>query len=79
MTKKTNKSKFEDKMNRLEEISSLLEKDDLELEEAIALYEEGIRLSQECLGALKHAEIKITELKEKINKVSDDGEVHIEE
>ncbi len=56
-------SNFKVKLNRIEEITSLLEDQDLDLEQAIKLYEEGMKLSQECLTSLKEAELKITELK----------------
>jgi len=56
-------SQFKIKLERIEQISSLLEDPDLDLEQAIQLYEEGMKLSQECLSSLKHAELKITELK----------------
>ena len=75
MTKKTTKSTFEKKLNRLEEISVLLESEDIGLEEAITLYEEGIGLSRECMAALKHAEIKITELKENLDNVTSEEDI----
>ena len=78
MTKKTTKTSFEKKLNRLEEISVLLESEDIGLEESIALYEEGIGLSRECMAALKHAEIKITELKEKMDDVSSEEDLQEE-
>ena len=78
MTKKTVKTSFEKKLNRLEEISVLLESEDIGLEESIALYEEGIGLSRECMAALKHAEIKITELKEKMDDVSSEEDLQEE-
>lgn len=56
-------SQFKIKLERIEQISSLLEDPDLDLERAIQLYEEGMKLSQECLSSLKQAELKITELK----------------
>lgn len=61
---------FEKKIQRLEEISNLLEAEDTELEEAIKLFEEGIELSKDCLTSLKNAELKITELKKKIDKIN---------
>ncbi len=78
MSKKTTKTSFEKKLNRLEEISVLLESEDIGLEESIALYEEGIGLSRECMAALKHAEIKITELKEKMDDVSSEEDLQEE-
>ena len=70
MGKKSAKNSFENNLNRLEEISSLLESDDIGLEEAITLYEEGIELSKTCISALRDAELKITELKKKLDDLS---------
>ena len=70
MGKKTDKNSFESKLNRLEEISSLLEKDDIGLEEAINLYEEGIELSRNCISILNEAELKVTKLKKKLDELS---------
>jgi len=61
---------FEQSLSRLEEISSLLESDEIGLEAALKLYEEGINLSRECLTSLKNAELKITELKKKVKDIS---------
>jgi exodeoxyribonuclease VII small subunit len=63
MTKKKTSS-FEDSLTRLQEISELLESDDISLEESISLYEEGIKLSKVCYEQLNKAELKVTELKE---------------
>ncbi|MGD1006769.1 MAG: exodeoxyribonuclease VII small subunit [Ignavibacteriaceae bacterium] len=70
MGKKTDKNSFESKLSRLEEISSLLEKDDIGLEEAINLYEEGIELSRNCILILNEAELKVTKLKKKLDELS---------
>ena len=58
---------FKIKLERIEEISELLEDQDLDLEQAIKLYEEGMILSQECLKSLQAAEVKIRELKSSFN------------
>jgi len=68
MDKKHNS--FEKSLSRLEEIADLLESDDIGLEQALKLYEEGINLSKECLSVLKNAELKITELKKKVEDLS---------
>ncbi len=73
MPKKASKNNFESNLARLEEISGLLESDDLGLEEAIKLYEEGIILSKECLSLLMKAELKITELKSNLDELSPDA------
>jgi len=69
MTKKKIKTTFEENLSRLEEISALLESEELGLDQSISLFEEGIKLSKSCMTALKDAELKITELK---NELSDD-------
>jgi exodeoxyribonuclease VII small subunit len=59
---------FEDSINRLQEISELLEKEGIELEESIKLYEEGIDLVKICNKTLKDAELKVTELKKQLEQ-----------
>ena len=70
MAGKKNSNSFESSILRLEEISSLLEKEDIGLDEAITLFEEGVTLSKNCLTTLNNAELKITELKKKINDLT---------
>jgi len=70
---------FENNLTRLEEISLLLEQDDIGLEKAITLYEEGIELSQICITALKNAELKVTQLKKKLDEVSSGNDLFSEE
>ena len=60
---------FEEQMAELEKIVTELEKGDLSLDESVAKYEEGIKLSKECNEVLEEAEKKITIL------VNQDGEV----
>jgi exodeoxyribonuclease VII small subunit len=50
---------FEAALQKLETIDQRLEKGELTLEESLALYEEGIRLSRLCHGKLEEAEGKI--------------------
>jgi len=63
MAKKKNISNFEKDLSRLEEISRMLEEDNVELEKAISLFEEGVKLSKSCMKSLREAELKITKLK----------------
>jgi exodeoxyribonuclease VII small subunit len=70
MAKKKIKSNFEQDLSRLEEISRILEEDNVELEKAISLFEEGVKLSKTCLKTLKEAELKITELKDELGKIT---------
>jgi exodeoxyribonuclease VII small subunit len=50
---------FEVALQKLETIVQRLEKGELALEESLALYEEGIRLSRLCHAKLEEAEGKI--------------------
>jgi exodeoxyribonuclease VII small subunit len=80
MTKKKTKNTFEENLSRLQEISTSLESEDLGLDESISLFEEGIKLSKNCMTALKKAELKITELKSELSEVtSKEDEENFEE
>ncbi len=79
MAKKAVKNSFEKNLKRLEEISDLLENGEIGLEEAINLYEEGIELSKNCITSLQKAELKITELKKELDKISSEENELFEE
>jgi len=49
-------------LERLEAIADRLEDPDLDLDEAVKLYEEGLRLYAECTKRLDAADQKITKL-----------------
>lgn len=51
--------KFEECLTRLEKIVNELEKGELPLEKALALFEEGVQLSNSCRKELDEAEGKI--------------------
>jgi exodeoxyribonuclease VII small subunit len=53
---------FEASLKRLESIVSELEADELDLEEALKRYEEGIRLANSCIQQLRTAELRVQEL-----------------
>jgi len=57
--KKTDEPTFEQALQQLEQIVQKLEKGELPLEESLALYEDGIRLSRLCHGKLEEAEGRI--------------------
>ncbi len=54
--------KYEEAVKRLEEIVEILEKNEVPLDEALSLFEEGTKLSKNCLNLLNEAKIKITEI-----------------
>lgn len=69
--KKNNTKSFEESMKRLEEISNLLDNEDVGLDKAISLYEEGIELSKYCMNKLKEADLKISVIKKNL----EDGKI----
>ncbi|MBS0183420.1 MAG: exodeoxyribonuclease VII small subunit [Nitrospira sp.] len=60
--------KFEQAMARLEAIVGELEKGDLPLDESLRIFEEGIRLSKNCLKVLEEAERKVEVLVQDKNR-----------
>ena len=63
-----NKKDFSSSMNRLEEIVILLEKNEISLEEAMELFEEGLQLVKECDSQLTNFENKVAALLERYQK-----------
>ena len=61
------KLKFEDAIKQLEDIAKELESGELGLDESVAKFEEGIKLSKKCNNMLNEAE-------KKINILIDNGE-----
>ena len=55
---------FENKLNELEKIVSKLEGNEISLDEAIKLFENGVKLSDDCRKILENAERKIKTLTE---------------
>ena len=50
---------FEQQLNRLKEIVSLIQQKDLSLDKSIELYEEGAKIVKQLNEALKEAEQKV--------------------
>ncbi len=51
--------KFEEALTRIDEIVRALEKGDLSLEESVKRFEEGVKLSKNCLKMLEEAQRKV--------------------
>jgi len=56
--------KFEDALSRLEDLSESLSREDVPLEEAIALYEDGLRYYQRCKALLEDAQRRVLVIEE---------------
>lgn len=67
------KSSFEDNIENLEKIVNELEKGNLNLDESISKFEEGIKISKECNNILEEAEKKITILLEKDGQIKEEN------
>ena len=50
---------FEKRLGRLEEIVSKMEEGEMSLDDSLALFEEGVKLSRECNSQLEQAEQKV--------------------
>ncbi len=64
---------FEKNMSDLENIVTELEKGDLNLDESISKFEEGIKISKQCNKILENAEKKITILLENDGEVKEEN------
>jgi exodeoxyribonuclease VII small subunit len=62
---KTSPLSFEARLQELERIVKELEKGDLQLEQSLALFEAGMRLSAECKRQLEEAESRVELLMKK--------------
>ena len=64
------KNNFEKNLHKLEEIVEKLENGEVDLEESVKLYEEGMRLKKICEEKLKSIDLQIKTIKEDNNKIS---------
>lgn len=62
--KKVDKNEFEERLNKLKEIVTSLEDDDLSLSQSLEVLEEGIKNYKECTKILDNANERITILLE---------------
>ena len=70
---------FELNLKKLEELVKKLDSDELTLDESIALFEEGMKLSKKCSKILEDAEKKITILLQDENGNEKEEKFEIEE
>lgn len=66
------KKTFEEQMEALENIVNELEKGDLNLDESVTKFEEGMKLSKDCNKILEQAEKKITILLQEDGNVTEE-------
>ncbi len=64
--------KFEEGLEKLEQLVTQLDDGDLSLEESISYYEVGIKLKSHCEKLLKTAELKILQVSDKEKIVTEE-------
>ena len=67
------KKSFEENIEDLEKIVSELENGDLNLDDSVSKFEEGIKISKECNKILEDAEKKITILLNKDGNIKEEN------
>lgn len=67
------KENFEESMEKLEQIVTELENGNLNLDESVNKFEEGMKISKQCNKILEEAEKKITILLEKNGKLEEEN------
>ena len=67
------KDSFEDKMQQLEQVVSELEKGDMNLDESLVKFEDGMKLAKECNKILEDAEKKVTIRLEKNGEIEEEN------
>ena len=72
MTKKEEVN-FEELIQKLEEITNKLEKEQLSLDESVKLFEEGMHISKQCNSKLEDAEKRITMLINDNNEIKEEN------
>lgn len=60
-------NKFEVKLKRLEEIAEKLERQDIDIEESLNLFQEGMKLGKECKKILEEIELKVQKVVNEID------------
>lgn len=63
---------FEELVEKLENITNKLEKEQLSLDESVKLFEEGMKISKACNSKLEEAEQKITILINENNELREE-------
>ncbi|PIQ86445.1 MAG: exodeoxyribonuclease VII small subunit [Candidatus Omnitrophica bacterium CG11_big_fil_rev_8_21_14_0_20_45_26] len=71
----TEEIKFEKAVANLEKIVEELESGELDLDQALKRYEEGVKLSRACTKKLAEAEKKIEILNQTLNSLDEEGNI----
>ena len=69
----SNNLSFEESIEKLEDIANKLESGELDLDSSLKIFEEGIKISNNCSKMLEKAEKKITILLENGEKITEEN------
>lgn len=69
----SNNLSFEESIEKLEDIANKLESGELDLDSSLKIFEEGIKISNNCSKMLEKAEKKITILLEDGEKITEEN------
>lgn len=69
MAKKSDNQQFEKALEALEDIVKQMEQGDLSLEDSLAAFEKGVKLTKDCQKSLKSVEQKVNKLITKNGKL----------
>jgi len=64
---------LEDKIKSIEEITGKLENPNLNMDEGIKLYEDGVKLAKECLAELNGVKGKINVIKKELEDFKEES------
>ena len=64
---------FEDKIKKLQDITSKMEDSDLSMSEGVKLYEQGCLLAKECYEELNNVKGRITVIKQDLEKYREEN------
>ena len=67
------KENFEESMKKLESIVNELENGNLNLDESVEKFEEGMKIAKQCNTILEDSEKKITILLEKVGELKEEN------
>ena len=61
--------KFEETLQKMEELSKKMENPDTTLDESLKCFNEGVALAKQCIDALNESKGKIVEIKREYDKI----------
>lgn len=65
--------KLEEKIAKLDEFASEIEKNDLPLEKALEIFEQSVKLASECMQTLNDCSGKLEVLQEQVRRLTDEN------